>query len=299
MDRYNSSMHPSAAVIVATLALCMFSAARAQVFPGPDSASAESIARYRVEVIAFAHADFDPQEEIFELEVPRFRVPDAPLKTQRTYVDELMKLSLYRQIGTDIVIPEPQRVLPHYANDFLAIETFADETGEPEALEFRLLERDELALGDKYRIIQRLGAYQPLAHGGWVQDALAQEEALEFRFSNLGVVSPRGTLKLYVSRFLHLVVDLSYYPHQQRLPPFENSSSPFPSPAAESTPRPTMTLEEIDLPLSYRLRAERRTLRDELAYIDHPAFGILVRITLEPADEPGTSAADASTGPAA
>ena len=136
---------------------------------------------------------------------------------------------------------------------------------------FRVLRSDELELRGALQRLQRDGDYRPLAHGGWVQATYPPEQAIPIDISLLGTVNPVGTVKLHLSRFLHVTVDLVY-----RAPP-----EPLPLQAA---PVADGVLREMTLPLRYALRIQRRVRSGEVHYLDHPAIGLLVVVTPAPAE---------------
>jgi hypothetical protein len=91
-----------------------------------------------------------------------------------------------------------------------------------------------------------------------------------------------GTVLLYVSRFLHVELDVSY----------QDPLAPEPVAVAG-----VGGLAEVPLKPRYRLTAERSARSGELHYFDHPAFGVLLKITPVRPD-PNTTAAP-GTRPAA
>ena len=116
---------------------------------------------------------------------------------------------------------------------------------------------------------------------------MPEDEAIAFDIRTLSPIGVQGSIRLHVSRFLHVTVDLSYRPpggytvsmpdaRLERLEPF----SPL-EPANPFDPAPGL-LTELKLGPAYNLKAERRILRGELNYLDHPAFGLVIVITLEP-----------------
>ncbi|HEX7081917.1 MAG TPA: CsiV family protein [Gammaproteobacteria bacterium] len=77
---------------------------------------------------------------------------------------------------------------------------------------FRRLAPDELRLTDAYQRLDSLDGYTPLVHVGWIQEGLPLEEAQPFDLSYLGVANPAGSIRLHVSRYLHVTLDLDYRP---------------------------------------------------------------------------------------
>jgi hypothetical protein len=118
----------------------------------------------------------------------------------------------------------------------------------------RPVPRGQLAYGNMSARLSRSGRYRSLVHLGWRQRALSRNQALPVSIggSNSEV---RGTVRLYLSRFLHLETHLLY-------------SSPN---ALGGTP--------------FELVESRRMRSGELHYFDHPVFGMIVRIT--PYQPPG------------
>ena len=140
---------------------------------------------------------------------------------------------------------------------------------------FRVLRADELELRGALQRLRRETDYTPLAHGGWIQATYPPEQAIPIDISLLGTVNPVGTVKLHLSRFLHVTVDLVY-----RAPP-----EPSPMQAA---PVADGVLRELTLPSRYSLRTQRRVRSGEVHYLDHPAIGLLVVVTPAPAETQGT-----------
>jgi hypothetical protein len=118
------------------------------------------------------------------------------------------------------------------------------------------LPADRLAMGDVLRRLQRLDAYEPLAHIGWEQGASGREVAEAYWLSP--AIEARtglsGSIKLYRERFLHLALDLQLAGRGPTLP------------------------GEL-APAAFSIR-ESRLLRDELVqYFDHPGFGVIARVS--------------------
>jgi hypothetical protein len=108
-------------------------------------------------------------------------------------------------------------------------------------------------------------------HVGWVQPGLAEADAVPIDLGTLGVFNPRGTVRVHLSRFLHITLDLTY----------QGAGSATPRVAAGDG------LDEIVLAPQYRLKTTRSARSNELHYFDHPAFGVLVRVTPVPAPDGG------------
>ena len=130
---------------------------------------------------------------------------------------------------------------------------------------YRILLAEELELADSYSRLDRLDVYTPVAHGGWVQEGLEETDAIAFDLALLGAINPSGTVRLHVSRFLHVTVDVRFQAGREAL-----VNEP-----------PAQILSEIRLPPRFDLNIQRLTRSGELHYFDHPAFGVLVLVTPE------------------
>ncbi len=142
--------------------------------------------------------------------------------------------------------------------------------------------------------------YQVLAHFGWTQRSLSKKRALPIRiisnqFSD--ALMPQGEIKLYVSRFLHMQVDLkaSQCVHtssttldnsdgnenenvsdQELDQQLEQGLSKLETETLEvnNTSADTQCINNI-----YTFKQNRKMRSNELHYIDNPTFGMLVYVT--------------------
>jgi len=220
----------------------------APAFAQPAAAPTPPIPRYQVEIIVFAHRDFDAREEQFPQEL-------APLRAGQS--DSLLEVPLYVQ-------PSP----PLITDRDVAVQIEPAPPPADDPLAFRLLAPAELQLNAEYRRLTNAAGYRTVLHAGWVQPGLPEDQAKPFDLTLLGVVNPRGNVRVYLSRFLHVSLDISY----------QDGTA-----AAATTPEPLGNeLREFALATRYRLTTERQTRSGELHYFDHPAFGVLVKVTPVP-----------------
>jgi hypothetical protein len=244
----------SVAALVAGAAL-----AQAPQAPAPDPALPQ---RYEIELIVFAHRELDPTEERFD-HLPNGFGDDQPAELREAPVFDETTFA-------------PQQAPPAPADPFAPpADPFAPPAdplaaARAEAFTVRPLLPEELKLGNEYRKLRAIAAYEPLLHVGWVQPGLPEADSVPFDLKTLGVLNPRGTVRVHLSRFLHITLDLTYQA--------ADSASAFGS---------TDGLDEIVIAPQYRLTATRSARSNELHYFDHPAFGVLVRVTPVPA--PGAS----------
>jgi hypothetical protein len=207
--------------------------------------------RYEVEIIVFANRDFDPTEERFDFAPNGFGDDAAPELREAPVFDETT------------FAPREAPLPP--VDPFAAVDPLA--AARAEALRVRPLLPTELKLGNEYRKLRAIAAYEPLVHVGWVQPGLPEADAAPFDLKTVGVMNPRGTVRVHLGQFLHITLDLTY------------QALGAPTAALGSND----ALDEIAIGPQYRLAVTRWARSNELHYFDHPAFGVLVRITPVPA----------------
>lgn len=99
--------------------------------------------------------------------------------------------------------------------------------------------------------------YRVLLHKHWVQPAESKGTG-----APVSLATPdkelNGGIKFYLSRFLHVELNVAYQPQ----------SGPIGSAAAPTDSAPTYIINE-----------QRRVKSNEMNYFDHPKFGVLVRVT--------------------
>ncbi|MGB5164195.1 MAG: CsiV family protein, partial [Woeseiaceae bacterium] len=117
-------------------------------------------------------------------------------------------------------------------------------------LEWVLLEKSELTMTESYGRLERLQAYEPAMHFGWTQPTYEEDLTTSIPLHAFGrpPAALDGSLKLYLSRFLHLVVDLQL------------------DAGAEQ-------------PTFYRINENRILRNGEVRYFDHPRFGVIAKVS--------------------
>jgi hypothetical protein len=217
---------------------------------------------------------------------------------------------------------------------------------EQKPLAFRLLNEDERQLNADAARIERAPDMELLMHFAWRQPGLPEDKAIAIRLSDQMLTAedrtdasapaaaatskasrpsaadvdpaaeetiPRleGTLRLILSRYLHVEADLLY---REPLEPSAAESRTgadmgLPASATAGNP-PAAVVQEQDLFLLaeqamqlqpqpqyrvYRMQQSRRMRSNELHYLDHPVFGMAVKVTpyelpeQQPAAETATS----------
>jgi len=211
-------------------------------------AELEEIRRYTVEVIIFRYAqDVSGASERF---LPD-ELPPGPLET----LDEEAPLVSTPAYETGIE-PEPEPVRD---------------------VGVQLLAEDQLTMRDVLAKLDRLDAYEPLMHFGWTQSAWLDEETDPLDLARFA--SPPagldGTLELYLSRYLHLVVDLA-------LDAPENTVIGGPAEGASTGDSDFLGYLDADETIGrtrYRIQENRILKNGDLRYFDHPKFGVLAKVT--------------------
>ena len=227
--------------------------------------SEEEIRRYSVEVIVFEYSDgATVAGEVF--------LPEEPLPAEEPQ---------------ELVIEEI--VLPDYRGQLRALRDYENTELEEIQLtgpvEMFLLPPAEYTLTAAYERLQRLDAYNPIMHGGWVQTMTAPEDAPAIRLRRLGDPPLRldGTLTLYLSRYLHLVVDLALNAGVamddesldgapvEAIPSYGDSSfeDDYAFDTAASAPRQVY----------FSINDDRIFRNGDLRYFDHPKFGLLAKVS--------------------
>ena len=131
-----------------------------------------------------------------------------------------------------------------------------------------MLAEENFQLKDEFERLDNLEEYMPLLHFGWTQTTYP-DDAQEVRPLSSFVTPPNGLegdLTLYLSRYLHLAVNLQLDDTPvKELPCGYDNDKP-----KESAPR--------TYPVRYRIEEDRIFRIGELHYFDHPKFGVLAKI---------------------
>jgi hypothetical protein len=137
--------------------------------------------------------------------------------------------------------------------------------------------------------LERLDAYETLMHFGWTQPTFPEEQTPPIELRLLAEPPPglNGELTLYLSRYLHLVVDLALDAPVDFEEEIVDDDAFFRF--GDSRPDFDHDLEPATPVVRFRIQEDRILKNGELRYFDHPKFGILVRVTR--VEEPENEAA--------
>jgi hypothetical protein len=247
-------------VLLTILFLAMSgSTAVAQDDPLPEEEQ-EEIRRYTVELIVFSYAqDVSVGTEVFP--------PDEPV------VDDALLLDVEGPIESDLVAIADEPEMPE--------EGLLEDSEELEEQERGLvfLLEEEFTLSDIAERFERLDVYETIMHVGWTQRTYPEEETQAIELWEFGEVPEglSGNFTLYLSRYLHLVVDLDLDAPGQFDEPIisDEPEITFGDSRYQFDPEP----EEAVMPVRYRILDDRIFKNGETRYFDHPKFGVVARIT--------------------
>jgi len=246
------------------------------------------IRRYTVEVIVFSYEEnVSVGSEIF--------LPDELPPEEEPLLDEDGNV-----FGDDMAAADDEVVeqeAPPAWTVVLPVSTAASEDdGDLNPFELVLLPEEEFTLVDAARQFELLDAYATMMHFGWTQPTFPEEDtpAIKLRLLAEPPEALDGTLTLYLSRYLHLVVDLALDAPGE----FEEEVVDDDSFFSFSDARDRYGDDDAfaSMPVRFHIQENRILKNGELRYFDHPKFGVLVKVTRveEPEEEDEDSAIDAS-----
>lgn len=251
-------------IAVLLLPFLALTASWAQVETVSDSSPVEEVRRYTIEVVIFRYA------EDFGLGTEHFYPDEVPVS------DDELSADNEELIGEVDIDPASRGI------NLLTYAANAD------ALRFELLPEDDYALTDVVDRLERLDVYETMMHFGWTQPSLAADQTRPIELGIFGDVPAglQGSFSLYMSRYLHLVVDfaLAAQPDGASDTALDEPMPSFGDPVDQYIDPFAATRQ----PVYFRISEDRIVKDGDTRYFDHPKFGILARITRveEEEDEP-------------
>ena len=261
--------------------------------PAQDSEPEKSAlpTRYEVELIIFRHLDQSGNTP--EIPAAASMVQDSPFDLQLAEIptEETVLIAgdtvAGQQFWTTAADDDGHRMSPGRREQVVSFLLLSPRAEWPD---FLPSDQKSFALNGVYNRINRLDAYEPLIHLGWVQPAMSTDEAKPFRIVNQsnGPVEITGTVTLYKERYLHLALDLALE---------SGLADEASTPAAEI---PQKRVFGLNMPVTenkpaqqpnatHKLQQTRRIRVSNTHYFDHPLFGVIATVSEieETASSPG------------
>ena len=267
-----------------------------------EEAEIEEIRRYSVEVIIFEYADgaaggtevFLPEQPPAE-EILQAEFGDAASlgpAADQSPVEQPPPAAADPLAGRESELSEDIEPAP-----FSPEELILGEIPGPQQIGLQVMQPDEYSMLEIYDKLVNLDAYTPLLHAGWTQDTVIDAEIHPLRLRRLGDPPLRldGEISLYLSRYLHLALDIALEDsvagdtaRVSKIEPDQRDAGR----SAYDRDNPyfgdgrSSSAYEIDsygtparVPVYYRIQEDRLVRNGELRYYDHPKFGAVARIS--------------------
>ena len=141
-----------------------------------------------------------------------------------------------------------------------------------------LLTEEDFTMNDIVERLTLLDAYEPILHVGWTQPGFPREETEAMELTAFGEPPEglNGNFKLYLGRYLHLVVDLAMdaATEVEEIAIVDESVFFF----GDARPQYEIESEPDEGPVRYRLQENRIIKNGEIRYFDHPKFGVIAKV---------------------
>ena len=237
----------------------------------------EEIRRYTVELIVFEYNESGATDtELFApdaVPVEDDLLAEFPLQEP---ADEEQVYATMPQV-IDAQTEDEEDVLPP---PFTGEELILNEISTHEQSGLKVLDPSAYVLDAIYDKLVKLDAYTPLVRTAWTQETIEKDLTTPIKLRRLGNSPLRlnGTVSLYLSRYLHLVIDLALDEETAR--PDQYDSAPYYGDRRGQSDYAFGYDQETQSALiHYRIAEDRIVRNGELRYYDHPKFGVLAKIT--------------------
>lgn len=268
------------------------------VLPSPDELleGEVELRRYTVELILFTYdSSVSAGTEVFVPDAPPPDLEDETSTFDPYPVDEAFDPTAetieqrMQERGVNPAADDPEdEMIPVYGDMVLLpgpgnlAEEELEEVLGADSIDLKVMTPDELTMTDVHEKLLLLDAYKPVMWAGWTQVVREDAQTPAIRLRRLGNVPLEfdGDLKLYLSRFLHLVVDVSLeaQPASRAARPVrEFTESRFGRDYTSADRRSDYGYRAP--PIHYLIAEDRIIKSGDLRYFDHPKFGVLAKLS--------------------
>jgi hypothetical protein len=190
---------------------------------------------------------------------------DLPVAIDEAEIDDENALELV--MPEEPEEPEEEQILEEFPSHILHTQ-------------LKVLDPEEHAMQDIYEKMVLLDAYEPIMRAAWTQATFEKDQTLPIRLRRVGNAPLRldGNLTLYLSRYLHLVVDLTIEAEQAQSGGRDDDGVRYYG-DRRSSRNYGYGYEQETTTIKYNISEDRIFRNGELRYYDHPRFGVLARIT--------------------
>ncbi|MEO1204291.1 MAG: CsiV family protein, partial [Pseudomonadota bacterium] len=221
---------PKSIYVLLFLLLCCPCMAQTAL-PGEEAEEEQELRRYSVELIVFAYAeDVATGSELFLPEVVEVEQPsliderdsfwslEGPVPDDSTADSEddpdADDPDLDDEAASEGTDGAPRVLFNEFGErvneDGMPIDDYGNLIYQTDPYALVYFREDQLTMLDTWDRLDELDAYEPLLHVGWAQAGLPREKTDPIPLEDFASPVPGldGAFTLYLSRFLHLVVDL-------------------------------------------------------------------------------------------
>jgi hypothetical protein len=230
---------------------------------------------YKVEVVLFKHLSSKGKNSEYWIKPEHFKVDSSPDNILDSYsLNRNSSLQNIEDLSTSRESEPSYDIKPALARYDMENHTFS-----PLRNGLNEISSRHYKLANSAAHIRQSQHFKLLAHFAWTQPRLSENRSLPILFtkSPYNENLPEGEIKLHVSRFLHMNVDLA----QTECVPVKNKPAETvykPNSTAASTMTYTGHTSEC-IEYTYQFKQHRKMRSRELHYLDNPVFGMLVYIT--------------------
>ena len=175
--------------------------------------------------------------------------------------------------GSEIFVPDKVEVVAGEPELITEVEVQALQRRHPDFINLKpqLLAANQLTLQKVVEQLELLDAYDPILHVGWTQPGYPQNDTVAVRVADFEAAPAGldGSFTLYLSRYLHLVVDLAFTAADEVAQYADETGTVHEF---------EYTLPPLQGPVRFRIQEDRIIRNGEVRYFDHPKFGVVAKV---------------------